>query len=308
MTIVEIDLDKLATEERNPATMDIDRVSTLEMVKMINNEDKKVVAAVEKELESIAAAVDVIAVRLEDGGRLIYIGAGTSGRLGVLDASECPPTFGVDPTMVQGIIAGGDMAIRTSVEGAEDDMEEAIHQLKEIGLNHMDVLVGIAASGRTPYVVGALQYGRKVGAATISVSCSPDSEIAKAAEVSITPVVGPEAITGSTRMKAGTAQKMVLNMLSTGAMVRLGKVYENYMIDVQALNEKLVERCKKIVMEVTGVSKDVASATLEDTDYDVKLAIFLIKTGLDIEIGQKILNEHKGRLGSALEGSTELVL
>ncbi|MFT9497971.1 N-acetylmuramic acid 6-phosphate etherase [Anaerosolibacter sp.] len=305
---MEIDLDKLATEERNPATMDIDRVSTLEMVKMINNEDKKVVAAVEKELESIAAAVDVIAVRLEDGGRLIYIGAGTSGRLGVLDASECPPTFGVDPTMVQGIIAGGDMAIRTSVEGAEDDMEEAIHQLKEIGLNHMDVLVGIAASGRTPYVVGALQYGRKVGAATISVSCSPDSEIAKAAEVSITPVVGPEAITGSTRMKAGTAQKMVLNMLSTGAMVRLGKVYENYMIDVQALNEKLVERCKKIVMEVTGVSKDVASATLEDTDYDVKLAIFLIKTGLDIEIGQKILNEHKGRLGSALEGSTELVL
>lgn len=303
---MEIDLNKLATEGRNPETIQIDRVPTLEMMKMLNNEDKKVAFAVEKELERIAEAVDVITEKLEEGGRLIYIGAGTSGRLGVLDASECPPTFGVVRTMVQGVIAGGDIAIRNSVEGAEDDMEGAVQQLKEIELSSKDVLVGIAASGRTPYVLGALQYGNKMGAVTISVSCSPDSEIAKVANIAITPVVGPEAVTGSTRLKAGTAQKMVLNMLSTGAMIRLGKVYENYMVDVQALNEKLVERSKRIVMQVTGVSSVEASTVLETTGYDVKLAIFLIKAGLDIETGRRILSEHKGRLEKALESLQEL--
>lgn len=298
---MEINLSKLITESRNESTEEIDRVSTLEMLRMINEEDQKVAKAVEKELESVALAVDEITKKLEEGGRLIYIGAGTSGRLGILDASECPPTFGVDPEMIQGYIAGGREAIWRSVEGSEDDMGEAVTLLKSIQLDTKDILVGIAASGRTPYVIGGLQYANEIGVVTIGVTCNPDSEIAKTAKISIAPVVGPEVIAGSTRMKAGTAQKMVLNMLTTAAMVKLGKVYGNLMVDVQPLNLKLVERCKRIVMQATGASLEKTVETLEQTKYDVKLAIFLIETDLDLEAGREVLKEYKGRLHEAIE-------
>ncbi|MFZ5969058.1 MAG: N-acetylmuramic acid 6-phosphate etherase [Bacillota bacterium] len=296
-----MNLSKLITESRNESTEEIDRVSTLEMLRMINEEDQKVAKAVEKELESVALAVDEITKKLEEGGRLIYIGAGTSGRLGILDASECPPTFGVDPEMIQGYIAGGREAIWRSVEGSEDDMGEAVTLLKSIQLDTKDILVGIAASGRTPYVIGGLQYANEIGVVTIGVTCNPDSEIAKTAKISIAPVVGPEVIAGSTRMKAGTAQKMVLNMLTTAAMVKLGKVYGNLMVDVQPLNLKLVERCKRIVMQATGASLEKTVETLEQTKYDVKLAIFLIETDLDLEAGREVLKEYKGRLHEAIE-------
>ncbi|HYF83703.1 MAG TPA: N-acetylmuramic acid 6-phosphate etherase [Clostridia bacterium] len=299
--MMKVDLDKLITESRNNNTVDIDSVSTVEMLRMINNEDKIVAYAVEKELERIAEAVDIIHERLSKGGRLIYIGAGTSGRLGIVDASECPPTFGTDPELVQGIIAGGRNAVFKSVEGAEDNNNEGIADVKSVGLCEKDVLVGLAASGRTPYVIGALEYANEISAATVAVTCNPNSEMAQVAQISIAPVVGPEAITGSTRMKAGTAQKLVLNMLTTGVMVKLGKVYENLMVDVKASNIKLTERAKKIVSQCAGVEEAAAKKALEETDYDVKLAIFMIKSGLSKEDARKELDENKGFIKKALQ-------
>ena len=253
-----LNLKKLTTESRNKNTMDIDTVSTLEMVKIINNEDKKVAEAVEKELPKIALAIDSIAKRMHKGGRLIYIGAGTSGRLGILDASECPPTFGTPEELVQGIIAGGKEAIFRAIEGAEDSKQLAQADLKSKGLTENDTVVGLAASGRTPYVIGGLEYANEIGALTISVTCNANSKVSEVAKISISPVVGAEVVTGSTRLKSGTAQKLVLNMLSTGAMIKLGKVYGNLMVDVKSTNEKLTQRAKLIVCEATGLDIEEA--------------------------------------------------
>lgn len=294
-------LEKLTTESRNENTLNIDKVSTLEMVKIINNEDKKVAFAVENELENIAKAIDEIVDRINRGGRLIYIGAGTSGRLGILDASECPPTYGVSEELVQGIIAGGKEAIFRAKEGAEDSEELAITDLKDKSLGENDVVVGLAASGRTPYVIGGLKYANDIGALTISVTCNGDSEVSKVAQISIAPVVGAEVVTGSTRLKAGTAQKLVLNMLSTGTMIKLGKVYGNLMVDVKATNEKLVERAKRIVCEATGVERGQAEKTLKETNFDVKLAIFMILSGLNINEAKEKLSKNKGYIAKAME-------
>lgn len=294
-------LDKLTTESRNKDTLNIDKVSTLEMVKIINNEDKKVALAVESELPQIAEAIDGIVERINRGGRLIYIGAGTSGRLGILDASECPPTYGVSEELVQGIIAGGKEAIFRAKEGAEDSKELAVEDLKNKSLSENDIVVGLAASGRTPYVIGGLEYANIIGALTISVTCNGNSEVSKVAQISIAPVVGAEVVTGSTRLKSGTAQKLVLNMLSTGTMIKLGKVYGNLMVDVKATNEKLVERAKRIVCEATGVEKVQAEKLLTETNFDVKLAIFMILSGLNINEARKKLSQSKGYIAKAME-------
>ncbi|MGL5652762.1 MAG: N-acetylmuramic acid 6-phosphate etherase [Paraclostridium sp.] len=296
-----LNLAKLTTESRNQNTLNIDKVSTLEMVKMINEEDKKVANAIEKELPQIAKAIDGIVERMQKGGRLIYIGAGTSGRLGILDASECPPTYGVSEELVQGLIAGGQEAIFRAKEGAEDSKELAVLDLKDKDLNENDIVVGIAASGRTPYVIGGLEYANKVGALTVSVTCNADSLVAKEAKIAISPVVGPEVVTGSTRLKSGTAQKLVLNMLSTGSMIKMGKVYGNLMVDVKATNEKLVERSKKIVCEATGVSFKEAETILTETDFDVKLSIFMILSNLEKEEAKVILVKNNGYIAKALK-------
>lgn len=271
------DLTKLSTERRNPNTMNIDSVSTLEIIEMINEEDKKVALDVETAKVNIAKAVDVIAERLSKGGRLIYVGAGTSGRLGILDASECPPTYGVDYELVQGIIAGGPEAILKAVEGAEDSEELGKMDLQERNLRSCDVVCGIAASGRTPYAIGAMKYAKEIGAAVISIAMSENSPMSIIADVPISVVVGPEVIMGSTRMKAGTAQKMILNMLSTGTMIKLGKVYSNLMVDVQPTNEKLIARAKRIVKLATAAEDDTIERLLTDTDFNVKQTIQMIE-------------------------------
>lgn len=294
-------LSKLTTESRNQNTLDIDKVSTIEMVKKINSEDKKVAEAVEKEIPQIAKSIDGIVDRIHKGGRLIYMGAGTSGRLGILDASECPPTYGVSEELVQGLIAGGYEAIFKAKEGAEDSKELAVNDLKEKDLNSNDIVVGLAASGRTPYVIGGLEYANEIGALTISITCNKDSEVSKTSKIAISPVVGAEVVTGSTRLKAGTAQKLVLNMLSTGTMIKLGKVYGNLMVDVRATNEKLVERAKRIVCEATNVSTEEATKYLEETKFDVKLAIFMILSGLNKEKAEDKLVKNKGYIAKALE-------
>jgi len=298
-----INLEKLATEQRNPNTLEIDLVSTLEMVRLINAEDQRVALAVEAVLPQIAEAVDCIAEQLKQGGRLVYVGAGTSGRLGILDASECPPTFRADPNQVIGLIAGGDQAIRRAVEGAEDSREQGAQALTAIAFTAKDVLVGLAASGRTPYVIGALEYANNMGAMTIAVACTHNSEIGAIAKITIEPLPGPEVITGSTRMKAGTAQKLVLNMLSTGAMIKLGKVYSNLMVDVQASNAKLIERCKRILREAVGIDRAQAEALLELTNYDVKLAILIARTNLSTEQAKQFLQEAEGYLQKAINAA-----
>ena len=295
-----IQLNKLTTERRNPNTSHIDELSTLDMVTAINREDKQVPLAVEKVLPQIAQAIDLITDKLKNGGRLFYIGAGTSGRLGILDAVECPPTYGTDPALVQGLIAGGTPAIFRAQEGAEDNPDLACSDLASAGFTQADILVGIAASGRTPYVIGGIEYAKKQQAATIALSCSENSKIAKLADIAITPVTGPEAITGSTRMKAGTAQKLVLNMLSTGTMIKLGKVYGNLMVDVKTSNLKLEERARRIVMEATGCSREEAIATLTRAKGRAKLAILLQLTGCSAETGRQLLNRAEGKLGKAL--------
>lgn len=272
-----MDFSELTTEQRNSASANIDKCSTLEMLKIINNEDKKVASAVEKILPLIAEAVELVAEKLSSGGRLFYIGAGTSGRLGVLDASECPPTFGTSPEMIQGIIAGGSVALISAIEGAEDNKTAAIEDLAAKNFSDKDVLVGIAASGRTPYVLSGIEYAKKIGAATVGVSCVENSALAKISDIALTVITGAEVITGSTRMKAGTATKMILNMLTTGAMIKLGKVYGNLMVDVSATNEKLRDRAKRIVIAATNCTEAEAVAALKNCGGHAKSAINFLR-------------------------------
>jgi N-acetylmuramic acid 6-phosphate etherase len=290
---VVIKLHKIATEQRNERSKNIDKVSTLEMLTIINEEDKKVSEVIAKILPQIAVAVDCIADRLAQGGRLFYIGAGTSGRLGILDAAECPPTFSTEPERVQGIIAGGYKAIFNAQEGAEDSEKMARIDLKEKKINNTDAVVGLTASGRTPYVLGGLKYALECGAATIAITCTNNAETTPWAQIPLTAVVGPEVITGSTRMKAGTAQKLILNMLSTGAMIKLGKVYGNLMIDVKATNKKLEERARSIVMTATNCDRKVADEALEKAQGSARVAVSMILSGLEAEEAKKHLATMK---------------
>ncbi|MDH4422536.1 MULTISPECIES: N-acetylmuramic acid 6-phosphate etherase [Bacillus] len=269
-------LENLSTEHRNEKTMNLDEMSIKEVLQSMNEEDRTVALAVEKEIEQIEKVVQIVIKSFEEEGRLIYIGAGTSGRLGILDAVECPPTFGTDDTMVQGFIAGGLKAFTKAVEGAEDREELAEEDLKSIGLNEKDTVIGIAASGRTPYVIGGLKYAGSVGASTASISCNKHAEISKYAKLNVEVETGAEILTGSTRLKAGTAQKLVLNMISTASMIGVGKVYKNLMVDVQSTNEKLVERSKRIIMEATGISYEVAAEYYEKAERNVKAAIVMV--------------------------------
>ncbi|KML66221.1 N-acetylmuramic acid 6-phosphate etherase [Pectobacterium peruviense] len=297
-----LNLGMLVSETRNPATMTLDQLSTLEMMHVFNQEDRKVPEAIAQVLPAIAEAVDLATVSLQAGGRLIYLGAGTSGRLGVLDASECPPTFGVPHGLVIGLIAGGPGALLKAVEGAEDDPALGEADLKALSLTATDMVIGLAASGRTPYVIGALRYARDVGCRTAAISCNPHSPIAQEAQVAISPVVGPEALTGSTRLKSGTAQKLVLNMISTGVMVKLGKVYQNLMVDVKATNVKLLDRACRIVVEATGADLDRARQALVQSDNDVKPAILMLLANIDVEVARERLKQHNGYLREALLG------
>ncbi len=295
-------LAALPTEARNPATEHLDELPTLDMLRVINQEDAKVAAAVAAALPQIAIAVDAIAQRFEQGGRLFYIGAGTSGRLGVLDASECPPTFSVPPTLVQGIIAGGDSALRKSSESSEDSPEQGAADLAAHGFTVKDTLVGIAASGRTPYVIGAMHHAKGLGALTVALVCVPDSQMADIADIAIAAVTGPEVLTGSTRLKAGTATKLVLNMISTGVMIRTGAVYGNLMVNVQPTNAKLVDRARRIIMAATGVDQPTAAALL-DKAGSVKTAIAMQKLSLDRAAAEAKLASANGSLGRLLRGA-----
>lgn len=294
------ELSALITESRNPNTFGIDIMNTREIVQLINSEDKKVAEAVEKELPYLEQAVDIIAQAFKKGGRLIYVGAGTSGRLGVLDASECPPTFGSDPEMVQGIIAGGFEALMRAQEGSEDKVEQGAIDLREKEITSNDVVCGIAASQRTPYVKGALEEARKHGAKTLFVICNPRESVSVEVDVAICPVPGPEVVMGSTRMKAGSVQKMVLNILTTSSMIKLGKVYENMMIDLQQNSQKLIERSKKIIMIATDVDYAKAGLLLEQSKGHVKSAILMALTELDLEKVQSLLDKNKGFIKKAL--------
>ena len=294
-------LSTLITEQRNPNSMNVDSLSALEIVQLMNEEDKQVPLAIEKCLPQIAQAVECIVAAFQQGGRLVYIGAGTSGRLGVLDASECPPTFGVSPEMVKGIIAGGERALRHPIEGAEDSKAQAVVDLQTIQFFSKDVLVGIAASGRTPYVIGALEYAKSLGSVTVSIASNPNSAMANIVDIAIDTVVGPEVLTGSSRLKSGTAQKLVLNMLTTASMILMGKCYQNLMVDVQASNEKLKARAIHIVMQATDCDKALAEETLKQADQNAKLAIMMILSGLDRAQAEALLEKHQGKLQLALK-------
>lgn len=293
-------LDKLLTEQLNPASASLDTLPTEEALRIINAEDGKVAGAVEREIPAIARAVDAIVAAIERGGRLFYIGAGTSGRLGVLDASEIPPTFSAPPTMVQGIIAGGEAALSHATETTEDDPSMGVYDLLARGFTANDVLVGIAASGRTPYVLGAVEEARRMGAVTVGISCTPDSELARAVDIAITPLVGPEVVAGSTRMKAGTAQKLVLNMLTTGACVRLGFVYGNLMVNVQPKNRKLVDRARRIIVQAAGVSYEQAGELLAQAGGSVRTAIVMAKAGVGREDAEQRLAAAGGRVSKVV--------
>ena len=294
------ELANLVTESRNPDTLEIDIMNTQEIVTLINREDQKVALAVQKELPYIVQGVDIITEAFKKGGRLIYVGAGTSGRLGVLDASECPPTFGSDPEMVQGIIAGGFEALVKAQEGSEDKYEQGVADLQQKNITANDVVCGIAASFRTPYVKGALEEAKRLGASTIYVICNPREYLNIEVDVAICPVPGPEVLMGSTRMKSGTAQKMVLNMLTTTAMIKLGKVYENMMIDLQQNSQKLVERSKKIIMAAANVDYNRAAELLEISGGHVKSAILISLTGLSLETSKELLEKNEGFIKKAL--------
>ena len=294
-------LSTLITEQRNPNSMHVDSLSALDIVQLMNEEDKQVPLAIEKCLPQIAQAVECIVAAFQQGGRLVYIGAGTSGRLGVLDASECPPTFGVSPEMVKGIIAGGERALRHPIEGAEDSKAQAVVDLQTIQFSSKDVLVGIAASGRTPYVIGALEYAKSLGSVTASIASNPNSAMANIVDIAIDTVVGPEVLTGSSRLKSGTAQKLVLNMLTTASMILMGKCYQNLMVDVQASNEKLKARAIRIVMQATDCDKALAEETLKQADQNAKLAIMMILSGLDRAQAETLLEKHQGKLQLALK-------
>lgn len=291
----------LTTEKTNKNSRHLDRMTTREIVRVINDEDKTVPFAVERELDDISRAIDLIADRLRNGGRLIYIGAGTSGRLGIIDATECPPTYGVSPELIQGVIAGGHPAMFRSSEGMEDVAEDAAADLDAVGFSDKDVCMAISASGSAAYCRGALEYAHSLGAATVALSCNKNGAMNPLADVAIAVVVGPEVVSGSTRMKAGTAQKLVLNMISTGAMVKFGKVYQNLMVDMQATNVKLVDRACRMVVEATGIARAQAETLLKQTDYDVKPAILMALTGLDAAAAREKLAAHQGFLRAALE-------
>lgn len=294
------ELDEMVSERSNPLTDKLDQMDVLELVMRINQEDQGVPAAVAKVLPEIAEAVTRIAAAFRRGGRLVYVGAGTSGRLGVLDASEIPPTFGVDESMVVGLIAGGDHALRHAMEGAEDNEAAALDDLDAIALSPRDVLVGLAVSGRTPYVAAALRHARQLGAATVAVTCNPGSPITQDVDIAIVPVVGPEVVTGSTRLKSGTAQKLILNMLTTASMIRIGKVYGNLMVDLRATNEKLEARAVRIVVQATGCTVMEAESALANAGHSVKLAIFILLSGLGTAEAEVQLASAKGVLRDAL--------
>ncbi len=293
----------LETEKVNPATSEIDRMSPLEIVQVINTEDAKVAEAVRQELPHIARAIEEIAARMRRGGRLLYFGAGTSGRLGALDASECPPTFNLPPEMVVGSVAGGPIALSQAVEDLEDSTEAGKADAERLGVAEADTLVGIAASGRTPYVLGAIAQAKAVGALTIGLACNKDTPLEKEVEIMVAPVVGPEVITGSTRLKAGTAQKMVLNMLSTGTMILLGKTFGNLMVDVQATNHKLQQRAVTIVRQATGLDEDAVEALLSASGGEVKTAIIVGRTSIEPGLARERLAAHGGVLRAALEST-----
>ena len=291
---------KLFTEQVNPATAQIDELSTHDMLRLINEQDALVAKAVATELPQIEKAVDMLHEALAQGGRMFYVGAGTSGRLGVLDASECPPTYSTPPELVQGFIAGGDMALRTAVEGCEDDECAGRRLVQDIGVTPRDVVIGITASGTAAYVIGACGEARALGAKTIAVVNNAGTRLGKVCDITIAPLVGPEVVMGSTRMKSGTAQKMVLNMLTTGVMIKLGKVYGNLMVDMKASNKKLYDRAVRIVCSATEATQQQAQAALEQADMQAKLAIMLLQTGLPKETAQALLSAHGGRLRSAI--------
>lgn len=295
-----VSLSVLNTEQQNPNTRHIDKMQTLDILKAINNEDKLVAAAVEKALPQVAVLVDKAFERLMDGGRIIYVGAGTSGRLGVLDASECPPTYGVPPTLFSGVIAGGPEALVRSVEGAEDSKEMAVNDLKAVTIGPKDTVIGLAASGRTPYVIGALEYAKKIGALTGAVSAVENAAVSAAADVGIEAVTGPEVIMGSTRMKAGTMQKLVVNMISTSLMVKYGKVYDNLMIDVAPSNEKLVKRACKIIMLAAGCTEEEAAEHLDHSGSNVKLAVCMALSNKDKPSCEDMLAANRGNVSKTI--------
>jgi len=296
-----IDLSKLTTESRNPDTMNLDEMTPIEIARIMNREDETVIKAIEEVIPQIAKAIGWAAESLKAGGRIIYVGAGTSGRLGVLDAVECPPTFGVPPQMVVGLIAGGEKAFVEAVEGAEDSETLCEEELKSIDLLKEDIVIGLAASGRTPYVIHGLRYARSIGCKTVAISCNRDSAIGKEAMLAIEPVTGPEVLTGSTRLKAGTAQKMVLNMISTGSMIGIGKVYQNLMVDVRQSNEKLVVRSQNIVMTATGCEREEAKAVLEQADGHVKTAVIMILSDCNAKEAKEKLLKAGGNVRQALK-------
>lgn len=293
-------LENLTTESRNVKTMNLDEMKTLEILEVMNEEDKKVANCIKEELPQIAKAVHMITSAMKQNGRLIYIGAGTSGRIGLLDAVECPPTFNTNPTDVIGLIAGGESAFIKAVEGAEDNFELGKDDLKRIELTNNDIVVGIAASGRTPYVIGGLEYANQIGAGTISLSCNKGSKIGQIASIPIEVVTGSEVLTGSTRLKAGTAQKLVCNMLSTATMIGMGKVYGNLMVDLQLTNEKLVKRAKRIIIEATDCTNEVAAEYLEKAYNQPKIAILMILANLSYEDALNRLNESNGFIRKAI--------
>lgn len=295
-----VDLRKIDTEQQNKNTINLDQMSVREALTVMNQEDKKVAKAIEKMLPEIEKAVHVIIEKFNVGGRLIYIGAGTSGRLGVLDAAECPPTFGAPKEQVVGIIAGGEKAFTEAIEGSEDNIEMGKEDLEKIGLTKNDVVVGLAASGRTPYVIGALEYANSIQAPTVAITCTRESEIGQVANIAIEATPGPEVLTGSTRLKAGTTQKLILNMLSTISMVGIGKAYKNLMVDVQPSNEKLISRAINIVMQATGVEEAVARKKMEESEGNVKAAILMILLDIDKETAEQKLVETKGHIRQSL--------
>lgn len=300
-----LDLNKMSTETRNPKTMNLDRMTPQEIVAVMNQEDHNVVKAISTQLEPIATAVQMVTSAFEKGGRLIYLGAGTSGRLGILDAVECVPTFGVPDDMVIGLIAGGEKAFIKAVEGSEDDPELAKQDLKGLKLSERDIVVGIAASGRTPYVIGGLEYAREIGCKTVSIACNSNAAVSEKADVAIEAVAGPEVLTGSTRLKAGTCQKMILNMISTASMVGIGKSYENLMVDVLQTNEKLHVRAQNIVMQATGVSREQATEMLEQCGGKAKLAITAILLHVSPEKAKEKLQQANGKIYQAIQSNKE---
>ena len=295
-------LEKLLTEQANPASASIDTLPAVEALRIINAQDRTVAEAVEREIPNIARAVDAIVAAFQNGGRLFYIGAGTSGRLGVLDAAECPPTFNVSPETVQGIIAGGEPAMSRATEATEDDPAAGVRDLLTRGFTRADVLVGITASGRTPYVLGAVAGARRLEAVTVGISCTPGSELAHAVDIAITPLTGPEVVAGSTRMKAGTAQKLVLNMLTTTAFIRLGYVYRNLMVNVQPTNAKLLDRACRIVAQAAGVSDERARELVARAGNQAPVAILIAKTGVGREEAERRLAAAGGNIAKALDG------